>query len=1199
MMPIVQLWINEKEVWAEEGSNLLEAALAAGIHIPHFCHDPRLKPFGSCRMCFVEVEGGRGPVPSCGNVVKEGMRVYTETAQVHALRKAALELMLAEHCGDCIAPCQIACPAEIDIQGFIAHIANLRYDAAAALIMEKLPLPSVCGRVCPRFCEQECRRNVVDEAVDICTLKRFAGDFALSRPQAVTPLAAPSTGRHVAVVGGGPAGLTAAYYLALAGHAVTIYDAGPELGGMLRYGIPEYRLPKDTLDQEIHAITALCHEVRLGQVLGRDLSLDELREQFDAVFVGLGCQAAQGLGLEQENTAGILTGIGFLREVAEGRTPVLGENVAVVGGGNTAMDAARTAVRLGARQVNVVYRRSLDEMPASPEEIREAGEEGVQFLFLTNPQGYLCENGSISGLECIRMFLGEPDASGRRQPVAVKGTEFCVEADTVILAIGQSLEKSTGQTCGLGLTGRGYVSADSNTGATTVSGVFSAGDCVTGPATVVQAVAAARKTAYAMNLFLQGKEIHPEPKPFNCSMGELADMNPADFAEREKLARTNVSHLPIRERKTHFKEYNLGFTPEGANQETNRCLSCGCQDVFTCQLRQAAEEYGVDINRLGTAKKRYPIKRDHKYVHQDANKCILCGSCVRICQEVMDISALGFVNRGFDTAVQPSLGVPLAETLCESCGQCISVCPTGALASRSPLKKPGPWRDQQVVDSTCVRCSTGCSLKLHVAAGHITRVSSPLRNSINDGNLCKRGSFKFKFAQGENRLKTPLIRDGEQLKEASWEKALAVAGGLLEKIGAWQGSGSLAVLVSPDLSNEENYLAQKLARLVMRTNHVESTRPVHIDIDQDYSKPDSMRVTFADVGNSDFILVVNTDLTVDFPILARNVRQAVADGSTLAIINQLPTRLDKNAAYSMHVNPRKTLNLLQALHGYLHRYGLLREGANAPYTDEDIKNMILEIPDTIRVRPGKAIEMLHRFLAAKNPVVIVDGDTLGVEEQSVLNQIAWGAEKTGNGYGVLTMYRGGNARGQLDMGVHPLLLPGRRSVNDIHARERYCSLKKSPLPLQPGCNLSQITEKIRKGDILGVLVIGDDYELHPDIFTDETFVVAMASTWRKDLERADVVLPAATFYETSGTVVNSEGRICKLNPAFAPPAGKQNIDILHELATCMGSPLTVLDVEQLFSESQKVAGWSLCKEGEFFTGGEHRKSGCVCRLRRC
>ncbi|RYD03661.1 hypothetical protein N752_18100 [Desulforamulus aquiferis] len=344
------------------------------------------------------------------------MAVKTNTAKIKELRRMATEFLLSEHCGDCIAPCQLACPAEIDIQGFVAHIANGQPGEAAKLIREKLPLPSSVGRVCPRFCEKECRRNLVDEPVSICALKRFAGDFELAAGISFMPKVKSDTGKQVAVVGGGPAGLAAAYYLSLEGHRVTIFDAAPKLGGMMRYGIPEYRLPKEVLDQEIEVITSLCENVFTNKVMGRDFTINQLKIMgYAAVFLSLGSWANQSLGLPGEELAGVYSGIQFLREIASSRTVPVGNRVVVIGGGNTAMDAARTSVRLGAEEVTVVYRRSRNEMPASLHEIEQAEEEGVNFELLTAPVGFIGENGRVRSISCIRMRLGEPDSSGRRR----------------------------------------------------------------------------------------------------------------------------------------------------------------------------------------------------------------------------------------------------------------------------------------------------------------------------------------------------------------------------------------------------------------------------------------------------------------------------------------------------------------------------------------------------------------------------------------------------------------------------------------------------------------------------------------------------------------------------------------------------------------------------------------------------------------
>ncbi|AEF95378.1 FAD-dependent pyridine nucleotide-disulfide oxidoreductase [Desulfotomaculum nigrificans CO-1-SRB] len=443
-MSKVKITIDGKEILAEKDSILLEAARENGFNIPSFCHDPRLKPFGACRQCLVEIEGARGLVQACGAKVSEGMVVRTNTDKVMGVRRLGLELLLAEHNGDCVGPCQLACPAEVDIQGFVAHIANGHIQEAAKLIREKIPLPSSVGRVCPGFCEKECRRNLVDDPVSICALKRFAGDFGNVDGRPYVPPVKKDTGKQVAVIGGGPAGLAAAYYLALAGHRVSIFEAAPQLGGMMRYGIPEYRLPKAILDREIEVITDLCRNVFLNKALGRDFSLQGLKQMgFDAVFIGIGSWANQSLQLPGEDLTGVYSGIQFLREVASRQPIKVGNKVVVIGGGNVAMDAARTSIRLGAKEVTVVYRRTQEQMPANHHEIAQALEEGIKFQMLTAPVGFVGEQGSVTSLKCIKMQLGEPDASGRRRPVPVEGSEFEIPTDMVIIAIGQKLDKNS------------------------------------------------------------------------------------------------------------------------------------------------------------------------------------------------------------------------------------------------------------------------------------------------------------------------------------------------------------------------------------------------------------------------------------------------------------------------------------------------------------------------------------------------------------------------------------------------------------------------------------------------------------------------------------------------------------------------------------------------------------------------------------
>lgn len=687
-MPKVAFTLNGKKAEVETGTTILEAAEQQGIKLPTLCHDSRLKPTAACRLCLVEVEKTRGPMPACTTPVTEDMVVRTTSDDLSSMCRMALELLLSDHYGDCIAPCKLTCPAGIDIQGYIALIANGNYREALALIKESNPLPLVCGRVCPRFCETECRRNRVDEPVAINSLKRFVADYDMNSEDPYLPEPKPATGRRVAIIGGGPAGLTVAYYLGLEGHAVTILEASPELGGMLRYGIPEYRLPKAVLDKEIAAITRLCHKVRCNVSLGKDFTIESLKKEgYEAIFIALGAQADQKMRIEGEDLPGVLSGIEFLRDVTLGKKVSLGDKVAVIGGGNTAMDVARTALRLGVAEVNIVYRRSRVEMPASAEEIEQAEEEGIHFQFLTAPVKADARDGKVASMECIKMVLGEPDSSGRRRPEPIAGSEFTMEVDSIITAIGQALDNpNLDQDSQIELSKRNYISVNEETMAASVAGVFSGGDCTSGPATAVEAIGAGRRAAHSINKYLSGRPVVPDVKPYNCSKGETEDIDPADFADVEPIARTKQPVLDPEERTKSFTEMEFALSEEMALKEAERCLGCGCQAVFDCRLRELATEYQVNDAHYAGAKRHLPInKNEHPLILRDQNKCILCGRCIQICSEIEGLSVFGFVERGFETRVEPTLGMPLSETSCNSCGLCVSTCPTGALTAKAPL----------------------------------------------------------------------------------------------------------------------------------------------------------------------------------------------------------------------------------------------------------------------------------------------------------------------------------------------------------------------------------------------------------------------------------------------------------------------------------------------------------------------------------
>ncbi len=534
MKEYITLTVDGKSVRIEKGSTLLEAARKAGADIPTLCHDERVKPYGACGMCVVECKGSPKLMRSCAIEAADGMEIITESDRINRARRFSLEMLLSDHTGDCKAPCSLACPAGTDCQGYVGLIANGENAQALSVIKGKIPLPASIGRVCPHPCEKKCRRGLVEEPISIAALKAYAADRDLESGNIFMPEVAESTGKKVAIIGGGPGGISAAYYLAIKGHDVTVFDMMPKMGGMLRYGIPQYRLPKEVLDKELALVEKLGVEFRNNIKIGRDISLDTLNQEYDAVIAAPGAWSSTKMRVDGEDAEGVFGGIDFLRSVILGSPVDIGKRVAVCGGGNTAMDACRTAVRLGAEKVYIIYRRTRDEMPADALEIDEAQEEGVDFRFLTNPDKILTQDGKVCGIKLQIMELGEPDASGRRKPVPIEGKFETLEVDSVIMAIGQ--EPELGGFEELDKTSRGTISADESTFRTNINGIFAIGDATNKGADIaISAIGEAQKSVAVVDSYLRGNIIGYK-KPILVKR----EINKSDLADREHIARERM-----------------------------------------------------------------------------------------------------------------------------------------------------------------------------------------------------------------------------------------------------------------------------------------------------------------------------------------------------------------------------------------------------------------------------------------------------------------------------------------------------------------------------------------------------------------------------------------------------------------------------------------------------------------------------------
>ena len=724
----ITLTVDGQEVICERGDTILDAAQRIGIHIPTLCYEPRLPATAACRMCIVEVEGARKMIPSCSAAVSDGMVVRTDTEKVRAMRHLYLELLLSDHNSFCTPPCRDACPTHIKIPQFLDYIAHKDYKNGVRKLREDLPFPAVLGRVCPRPCEGPCRRQLVEHPITICQLHRFMADQTIDEEQTgelllpVEPKA--DTGKKIAIVGGGPAGLAAAFYARLEGHSVKIFEALPKPGGMLRYGIPSYRLPRDLLDKEINVLWRLGVELQVNSRLGADYQLEDLTAEYDAVFLALGAFNSNDMRIPGEDADGVVTAVDFLGELEVTGAVHVGDKVAVIGGGFTAMDACRTSIRKGAKEVTCLYRRSRKEMPAHVTEVDEAEEEGVKLELLIAPVRVLAdEQNKVTGIEMQRMELGEPDASGRRRPVPIEGSEFIIECDQVIAAVGQFPKlDGTSEEQGVKRTKWRTIQVDDWTFQTEDPRVFAGGDAVLGAQTVIQAVAQGKKAAWSMDAYLRGTDMAEvsqslaelKATPFFHALSAKTDLDPriSRMAELPPVfidMTTDVTHpsppaempkLGPDARTTNFEQIELGFSEAEAVRGAELCLDCYCPASGKCDLQRYGIEYEVFKNRFhGGDAHDYPADFRHDFIMREPNRCINCGRCVRVCRMEVGSSCYDNMDRGFDTIVSTADNLPLQLVGCVSCGKCAETCPTGSIETN-----PRILGTYDLDESRCIFC---------------------------------------------------------------------------------------------------------------------------------------------------------------------------------------------------------------------------------------------------------------------------------------------------------------------------------------------------------------------------------------------------------------------------------------------------------------------------------------------------------------
>ncbi|TMX67803.1 formate dehydrogenase subunit alpha [Vibrio rotiferianus] len=1223
---MIEIVIDGKYRIVEEGLTLLEAAKVCGVEIPSLCGMNKSNEKVPCDLCVVEVESG-GTKRACELEVYRGLNVVTQSEQLSEHRRKALNHIMTDHYADCEAPCKTACPAGVDIQSYLYHIAQNDHQKAIEVIKRTLPMPLSIGRVCPAFCESECRRSLVDEPIAIRQLKRHAADADLSAHEAYVPEKKPSKGLNIAVVGSGPGGLTAGYYLSNEGYDVTVFESMPKAGGWLRYGIPEYRLPKDILDKEIELMCRNGMQVHTNQKLGVDFTLSQLSEEYDAVCLAVGASQAVEMHYTGSDLEGCYLGVDYLKDYVTKQNYVTGQKVAVIGGGNTAIDCARTARRAGA-DTTLIYRRTRDEMPAEDYEIVEAEHEGVKFHFLTNPAENLAdETGRVNAIRLERMALGEPDASGRRSPKPT-GEFFTEEFDTVIAAVSQKPDLSflEGEDLSIPLTRWNTSDADEKTMHTGTGNIFSIGDFRRGPATAVEAVGDGRVAAKAIDLFLNGDMADMPKAAFNSRKEKkLSQVDPFHFENIQKVARSIMPELTPTQREQSFAEVELGFDNEEAMKEAARCLECGCQANTDCALRDYSTEYEAEQSfdfslqikshqdwldlRAKDLRHKYEVDRSSEFIEFDANRCISCGQCIQACR---DKAVHGVLNFVCDKQGRPALrpddrphfgsnknGFTLmGDSNCVQCGACVQVCPTGAMVD-SRDRSQGRTEDLKAVDTICTYCGVGCKLTMFVdEATNTIRYVKGGDSPVNQGMLCVKGRFGFDFIGSEERLTTPLIRKDGWLQPASWEEAIQLIASKFSGIKQDFGSNALAGFSSAKTTNEDNYAFQKFVRRELGTNNVDHcARLCHASSVTGLEASlgsGAMTNDIPSIKHSDVIFIIGSDTTSAHPIIASHIKQAIRHHGARLIVAD-PKRVDMAEHAELYMAHRPGTDVM-LLNGVMQQ--IIKNGwYDQEYIEERVDGfdtLLQEVMspaynlDKVELVTGvkaEDIQAMARMIgtADRTAVYYSMGITQHTTGHDNVRSIANLQLLCGNigieGGGINPLRGQSNVQGACDMGALPNSFPGYQKVYNPIVRQKFAIEWNAPnLPSEQGLTLTEIIDAACHRDVRGMYIMGENPVLSDpnqahviEGLEALDFLVVQDIFLTETAQYADVVLPSCSFAEKAGHFTNTERRVQRVNPVVtAPGEAKEDWWIIQEIANAMGSDWDYHCVSDITNEIARV-----------------------------
>ncbi|MBY5991493.1 formate dehydrogenase subunit alpha [Ferrimonas balearica] len=1188
---MIDITLDNQTLQAPEGARLLDFAKEQGASIPALCGRNPNGPKTPCDLCVVEVDGAL--TRSCELTLTQPITVVTHSEAITRHRQAALARILADHHADCEAPCKVACPAAVDVQSYLYHIAQGDAVKANAIVKESLPMPLSIGRVCPAFCESECRRTLVDEPLAIRQLKRHAADIDLAGEPHLAPVKDP-IGKKVAIIGAGPAGLAAGYFLSHEGVEVDVFEAMPEAGGWLRYGIPEYRLPKATLAREVELMCRAGMRIHTNTALGREIKLDTLKQDYDAVCLAIGAQKAVRMDYPGSELDGVILGVDYLKAFSSGLPVATGQKVAVVGGGNTAIDCARTALRQGA-EVTLIYRRTKADMPAEDYEIHEAEVEGVEFRFLSVPvENRADEYGRVCAVKVERLEMGEPDSSGRRRPEPTGEFEW-LDFDTVIPAVSQKPDTSFIPKGAIPLTRWNTADACPDSLHTGIDNVFAIGDFRLGPATAVEAIGEGRRSAEAMLRYFEEGHFSPDPEQYNARKAEsLKEVEARYYDEVPFKQRLKMPELTGERRTGSFDEVELGFEVDEAIAEAARCLACGCQKSQSCDLRDYATEYKIrDEDLAKPAPQKFAIDESSPFIRFDRNRCISCGQCVEACREQGVHNVLNFPTGEAMCRVQIGDGELMASSDCAQCGMCIQACPVGAITAKTQHQH-GLAEQYKKVNTVCTYCGVGCGITLHVdeAKNAVVKVTGVEGSPVNDGMLCVKGRFGFDFIGSDERLTQPLVRRDGQLQPASWEEAIALVAERLGAIKATHGADALGGFSSAKTTNEDNYLFQKFVRVVLGTNNVDHcARLCHATTVTGLEPAvgsGAMTNDIPSIAQSDLILVIGSDTSNAHPIIASHLKQAVKQGARLVVIDPRKIDLAFHANLYLSQRPGTDVMLLNAVMQQILANGWQDSDYIAARTEEfealeaEVMRSEYGLENAAAVTgiaPEQIAELARLIGTAERTSVYyamgITQHTTGTDNVRSLANLQLLCGNIGMAGGGINPLRGqSNVQGACDMGALPNYLPGYQKLPDDGLIERFQGHWNALLPRTPGLKLTEMVDAMAEGQLKGLYVMGENPVLSdPDqhhvleALDALDFLVVQDIFLTETAQLADVVLPAFAFAEKQGHFTNTERRVQRLNAAVsAPGAARADWAILQSVANAMGHDWDYADERTIADE---------------------------------